>query len=65
MTAPARTAPQIAASAPRNIGPTRVVTVKMPLEHIAMLDALARKLGINRSEVLRVAVERMHERMVT
>lgn len=43
--------------------PRTVVTCKLPAEHLAMLDRLAVKLG-NRSEAIRVAIERLHERMV-
>lgn len=60
-----RPAPAIAPPPARSATKTRVITVKMSPDHFGMLQALEQRLSVNQSEVIRMAIERLHERMVT
>lgn len=64
MTARAR-APTVAAAPPPKPGAVTVVTVKMSADHLAMLGRLVEHHGCNQSEIIRLAVERLAERLPT
>lgn len=61
-----KAAPAIAPPPPaRPSNGVKVITVKMSAEYLAKLEALEQRLGCNQSEIVRMAVDRLHERMVT
>lgn len=62
MTARAK-APAVAVAPPKPASATTVLTVKMSGSHVGMIARLVEHYGCNQSEILRLAVERLFERL--
>lgn len=58
-------APQVATSTQRLGDGVRVVTVKLPSNLLLALDAIADRWGVNRSEAIRVLIDREQEKHAT